>query len=111
MDVTGVMHDFECALINLIERWFKCEYHLGCCYHWKQAIHHNMIDKGFHKDVVKVIMPLFDFLTVIKEKDIQKLAEYLKQMVHKTKVIKRSEKKHFDKFLDKYFIQTWLKKD
>ena len=31
-------------------------------------------------------------------------------MVHKTKGIKRSEKKHFDEFLDKYFIQTWLKK-
>ena len=106
MDVTGVMHDFEWALINSIERWFKCEYHLGCFFHWKQAICHNMIDKGFHKDVV----PLFDFLTVIEKKDIRKGVEYLRQMVHKTKGIKQSEKKHFDEFLDKYFIQTWLKK-
>ena len=30
MDVHGVMHDFEWAMINLIERWFKCDYHLGC---------------------------------------------------------------------------------
>jgi hypothetical protein len=61
MDVTGMMHDFKWTLINLIERWFKCEYHLGCFFHWKQAIRHNMIDKGFHKDVVKVILPLFDY--------------------------------------------------
>jgi hypothetical protein len=41
-------------------------------FQWKQAIHHNMIDKGFHKDVVKVILPLFDFLMAIKKKDIRK---------------------------------------
>ncbi len=70
MDVTGVMHDFEWALINSIERWFKCEFHLGCFFHWKQAIHHNMSHKGFHKDVVEVILPLFDFLMVIEKKDI-----------------------------------------
>ena len=69
-----------------------------------------MIDKGFHKDVVKVILPMFDFLTVIKRKDIGKGVEYLREMVHKTKGIKRSEKKQFDEFLDKYFIQTWIKK-
>jgi len=69
-----------------------------------------MIEKGFHKDVVKVILLLFDFLTVIEKKNIQKGVEYLRQMMHKTKGIKRSEKKHFDKFLDKYCIKTWLKK-
>ena len=110
MDVTGVMHDFEWVLNNSIERWFKCKYHLDCFFYWKQTIRHNMIDKGFHKDVVNVILPLFDFLMVIKKNDIQKGVEYLRQMVHKTKGIKRSKKKHFDKFLDKYFIQTWLKK-
>ena len=110
MDVTGVMHDFEWALLNSIERWFKCEYHLGCFFHCEKAICHNMMDKGFHKDVVNVILPLFDFLTVIKKKDIQNGLEYLRQMVHKTKGSKRSEKKHFDEFLDKYFIQTRLKK-
>jgi hypothetical protein len=68
-----------------------------------------MIDKGFHKDVVKMILPLFDFLTIIEKKVIQKGVEYLRQMVHKTKGIKWSKKKHFDKFLDKYFIQIWLK--
>ena len=68
-----------------------------------------MTDRGFHKDVVKMILPLFDFLTVIEKKDIRKGVEYLKHMVYKIKGIKRSEKKHFDEFLDKYFIMTWLK--
>ncbi len=30
MDVHGVMHDFEWAMINSIEKWFKCDYHMGC---------------------------------------------------------------------------------
>jgi hypothetical protein len=47
---------------------------------------------------------------VIKRKDIQKGVEYLRKMVYKTKGIKQSEKKHFDELLDKFFIQTWLKK-
>jgi hypothetical protein len=72
MEVMGVMHDFELAL-----RWFKCEYHLGCFFHWKQAIRHIMIEKGFHNDVVKVIMPMFDFQMVIEKKDMQKGVEYL----------------------------------
>ncbi len=110
LDVTGVMHDFEWALINSIERWFKCDYHLGCFFHWKQAIRHNMIEKGFHKDVVKMIMPLFDFLTVIHKKDIRKGVEFLRHKVYKIKGLKRNDKKQFDEFLDKYFIQTWLKK-
>ena len=29
LDVLGVMHDIEWALVNSIERWFKCDYHLG----------------------------------------------------------------------------------
>ena len=53
-----------------------------------------------------MILPLFDFLMVIEKKDIGKRVEYLRQMVHKTKGIKRSDKLHFDEFLDKYFIQT-----
>ena len=104
------MHDFEWALVNSIDRWFHCEYHLGCFFHWKQAIRHNMIERGFHKDVVKVILPLFDFLTVIDKKDIQKDVEYLRQKVLKTKGIKRCDKRLFEEYLDTYFIKTWLKK-
>ena len=100
LDVTGVMHDFEWALINSIERWFKCDYHLGCFFHWKQAIRHNMIEKGFHKNVVKMIMPLFDFLTVIDKKDIRKGVEFLRHKVYKIKGLKGNDKKQFDEFLD-----------
>ena len=104
------MHDFEWALVNSIDRWFNCEYHLGCFFHWKQAIRHNMIERGFDKDMVKVILPMFDFLTVIDKKNIQKGVEYLRQKVLKTKGIKRCDKRLFEEFLDTYFIKTWLKK-
>ncbi len=105
----GVMHDFEWALVNSIERWFRCEYHLGCFFHWKQAIRHNMIEWGLDKDFIRTVLPLFDFLTVIKKEDIQKGVEYIRDMVQKTKGLKRSEKKQFNDFLNTYFIPTWLK--
>ena len=103
------MHDFEWALVNSIDRWFNCEYHLGCFFHWKQAIRHNMIERGFHKDMVKVILPLFDFLTVIDKKDIQKGVEYLRQNVLQTKGIKRCDKWLLEEDLNIYFIRTWMK--
>ena len=105
----GVMHGFEWALVNSIEKWFKCEYHLGCFFHWKQAIRHNMIERGLDKDVIRTVLPLFDFLTVIKKEDIKKGVEYIRYMVQKTKGLKMSEKKQFDDFLNTYFIPTWLK--
>ena len=111
IDVTGVMHDFEWALVNSIERWFKCEYHLGCFFHWKQAIRHNLVEKGFQMDAVKVILPLFDFLTVIKKQDIRKGVEYISARVHNTKKLKRSEKKTMEEILDNYSIPTWLEKN
>ena len=69
-----------------------------------------MIERGFDKDMVKVILPMFDFLTVIDKKNIQKGVEYLRQKVLKTKGIKRCDKRLFEEFLDTYFIKTWLKK-
>ncbi len=110
IDVSGVMHDFEWALVNSIERWFNCEYHLGCFFHWKQAIRHNMVERGLHKDVIRAVLPLFDFLTVIKKEDIRKGVEYIREMVHKTKGLERCDKKQFDEFLNSYFIPTWLKR-
>jgi hypothetical protein len=109
IDVTGVMHDFEWALVNSIEKWFRCEYHLGCFFHWKQAIRHNMVEKGFDRDVIRTVLPLFDFLTVIKKEDMRKGVEYIRDVVQKTKGLKRNEKKEFDEFLNTYFIPTWLK--
>ena len=110
IDVSGVMHDFEWALMNSIERWFKCEYHLGCFFHWKQAIRHNMIERGFSKETVAFVSPRFDFLTVVDKDDIEKGVEYIRESVRESKELKRAEKKGFDEFLDQYFIKTWMKK-
>ena len=110
MDVHGVMHDFEWAMINSIERWFKCDYHLGCFFHWKQAIHHNMIEKGFKKETVAILLPMFDFLTVVDRNDIERGVEYIREKVKGCKDLKKSEKKLFDEFLEQYFIKTLLKK-
>ena len=110
LSVQGVMHDFEQALINSVGKWFKYEHHLGCFFHWKQAIRHNLIEWGFKKESVKLLLPMFDFLTVIDKKDIQNGVEYLRQKVLKTKGIKRCDKRLFEEFLDTYFIKTWLKK-
>jgi len=107
IDVSGVMHDFEWALI---EKWFKCEYHLGCFFHWKQAIRHNLVEKGFHRDMIKEVLPLFDFLTVIKKEDINKGIQYIREMVNKNKGLKRCDKRQFDDFLNSYFIPTWSKR-
>ena len=110
LDVLGVMHNFEWALVNSIERWFKCDYHLGCFFHWKQALHHNMFEWGFNKEIVTVLLPMFDFLTVINKTDIGKGVEYIRKTVYKKKDLKRCEKKLFDEFLDKYFMKTWSKR-
>ena len=110
MDVHGVMHDFEWAMINSIEKWFRCNYHLGCFFHWKQAIRHNMIERGFSKETVAYLLPKFDFLTVVDKDDIEKGVEYIRESVRESKELKRAEKKVFDEFLDQYFIKTWMKK-
>ena len=67
MSVQGVMHDFEQALNNSVGKWFKYEHHLGCFFHWNQALCKNMVDKGFMMDVIALILPLFDFLTIIRK--------------------------------------------
>ncbi len=110
MDVHGVMHDFEWAMINSIEKWFRCNYHLGCFFHWKQAIRHNMIERGFSKETIAYLLPKFDFLTVVDKDDIEKGVEYIRESVRESKELKRAEKKLFDEFLDQYFIKTWMKK-
>ena len=110
MDVHGVMHDFEWAMINSIERWFRCNYHLGCFFHWKQAIRHNMIEHGFSKETVAFLLPKFDFLTVVDKDDIERGVEYIRETVRASKGLKRANKKLFEEFLDQYFIKTWMKK-
>ncbi len=64
LDVHSVMHDLERALINACERWFACDYHLGCFFHWKQAM-------KFEFEVISEILPMMDFLTVVPKTDIR----------------------------------------
>ncbi len=101
------MHDFDSALIRSVERWFRCDHHLGCFFHWKQALCKNMVDRGFKNDVILFILPLFDFLTVIDREDMEKGVEYITSRVHNIKDIKRCDKKLFDDYLDNYFKKAW----
>ena len=69
-----------------------------------------MVERGLRKDVIRAVLPLFDVLTVIKKEDIRKGVEYIREMVQKTKGLKRCDKKQIDEFLNSYFIPTWLKR-
>ena len=65
-----LMNDFERALINSCERWFECDYHLGCFFHWKQAIRKKMVEMKFEMEIISEILPMMDFLTVVPKTDI-----------------------------------------
>ena len=69
-----------------------------------------MIEKGFKKETVAILLPMFDFLTVVDRNDIERGVEYIREKVNSGKDLKKSEKRMFDEFLDEYFIKTWLKK-
>ena len=109
VDVLGVMHDFEYALVNSIDRWFKCDYHLGCFFHWKQAIRHNLIEWGFKKESVKLLLPMFDFLTVVEKGDIRKGVEFIRDYVTKGVKLKKDGRIMFERYLDYYFISGFSK--
>ena len=64
-----------------------------------------MIEKGFKKESVAILLPMFDFLTVVDRSDIERGVEYIREKVHSGKDLKKSEKKLFDEFLDQYFIK------
>ena len=40
-----------------------------------------MVEKGLKNDVIAVVLPLFDFLTVVKRDDIEKGVEYIRMRV------------------------------
>ncbi len=54
-----------------------------------------MVDKGFTTDVIALILPLFDFLTLIKKEDMEKVVEYVRSKVLEDKRVKRCDKKIF----------------
>ena len=108
IEVEYCMHDFEKAIINAVMRWFVCLYHLGCFFHWMQAINKNLVDWGFSKDCIKLILWRFKFLTIIDPSHMRAGVEYIRQKVHDDKKVKKREKVLFDQFLNEYFIKTWL---
>ena len=67
-----------------------------------------MVDKGFTTNVIALILPLFDFLTIIKKEDMEKAMEYIRSKVLEDKRIKRCDKQLFEEYLDDYFKKTWL---
>ena len=85
-----------------------CDHHLGCFFHWKQVLCKNMVDKGFTTDVIALILPLFDFLTIIKKDNMEKVVEYTRSKVLEDERVKRCHKKLFEEYLDDYLKKTWL---
>ena len=83
LDVHACMHDFEAALIKTIGRWFRCKHHIGCFFHWKQALRRKMADTKFDNDFIKEILPMFDFVTVVEKGDIRKGVEFIRENVNK----------------------------
>ena len=69
-----------------------------------------MIEIGFKKETVVILLPMFDFLTVVDRNDIERGVEYIREKVNGGKDSKKRAKKLFDEFLDQYFIKSWLKK-
>ena len=52
-----------------------------------------MIERGFGKETVAILLPMFDFLTVIDKDDIMRGVEYIRECVRTGKGLK-GERKH-----------------
>ncbi len=50
---------------------------------------------------------MFDFLTIIKKDDMEKVVEYITKVLE-DKRVKRCHRKLFEEYLDDYFKKTWL---
>ncbi len=103
------MHNFEAALIKSIGRWFRCKHHIGCFFHWKQALHGKTVDMKFEDNVIKETLPMFDFLTVVEKGHIQKGVEYIRESANKCGLLKKADRILVDRYIDEYFILFWLK--
>ena len=62
----------------------------------------------FDNDVIKEILPMFDFLTVIDKGDIRKGVEFIRENVTKGVKLKKDDRIMFERYLDDYFIPFWL---
>ena len=62
----------------------------------------------FDSNVIKEILPMFDFLTVVEKGHIRKGVEYIRDCASKCGVLKKSDRILFDQYIDEYFIPFWL---
>ena len=51
-----------------------------------------MIEKGFKKETVAILLPMRDFLTVVNRNDIESGVEYIREKVNGGKDLGKSEK-------------------
>ena len=73
LDVRSYTSDFEMAIVNAAKHQFPEGYHIGCFFHFKQAVRKHMIEKlYFHRAIVRKFMQIgvLDLLTIIPVDDI-----------------------------------------
>ena len=62
----------------------------------------------FDNDIIKEILPMYDFLTVIDKGDIREGVEFIRDNVTKGVKLKKDDRIMFERYLDDYFIPFWL---
>ena len=62
----------------------------------------------FDNDVIKEILLMFDFLTVVEKGDIRKGVEFIRENVNMGVKLTKDDRIMFERYLDDYFIPFWL---
>ena len=116
LNVRNYTSDFELAIMNACRSQFTDKddpsvgIHIGCYFHWKQAIRKYMISKlGFDKETVSRFMKDIDILTLIPYEDIETFGiPYLRSLYEGG--IRDSGELDNDIWIPfyKYFVRQWL---
>ena len=105
-----MMHDFEDAIINAVQRkWPDISVYVLCWFHFKKALRSKMEELKFKTKFLHAFLPLFDFLTVVDRELIPEGLEYIREKAKKVKGYK-GHKNLVDYFIDAYFKRTWVTK-
>jgi hypothetical protein len=109
LDVRNYASDFEAALFNACEYCFPNGVHIGCFFHFKQAIRKYMRDKcHFDTDTISSFMEQVTLLTIIDPDEILIYGvPYLRQMFEPEGLDERTCEK-WVKFWS-YFERQWTK--
>jgi hypothetical protein len=109
LDVRNYASDFEAALFNACEHCFPNGVHIGCFFHFKQAIRKYMCDKcHFDTDTIGSFMEQVTLLTIIDPDEILIYGvPYLRQMFEPEGLDERTCEK-WVKFWS-YFERQWTK--